>query len=97
MITKHNPPGGESQGADKSYDGSGSSIPSPANIEAACTAYVVLLIIPRDTILRKPYMSLHSAQQALQRAQDRGQLAHLVLCKLEPAAADIDIDGGDRR
>jgi hypothetical protein len=35
--------------------------------------------------VRKPYMSLHSAQQALQRAQDRGQQAHLVTADLELA------------
>jgi hypothetical protein len=56
---------------------------------------VVLLVTPRDKILRRPYLSLHSAQQALQRAQKRGQQAHLVLAKLTPVAvADLaDLDG----
>jgi hypothetical protein len=58
---------------------------------------MVLLVTPCDKIMRKPYMSLHSAQQALQRAQDRGQPACLVLCRLEPVTvADLDIGGGDQ-
>jgi hypothetical protein len=61
------------------------------DIESACSAYVVLLITPRDKILRKPYLSLHSEQQALQRAQDRGQAAYLVLCRLEPVTADLEL------
>jgi hypothetical protein len=71
--------------------------PDEASISAACAAYVVLLITPRGKILRKPYLSLHSAQQALQRAHDRGQQAHLVLCWLEPVGvADLDLGGGDQ-
>jgi hypothetical protein len=71
--------------------------PDEASISAACAAYVVLLITPRGKILRKPYLSLHSAQHALQRAQKRGQDAFLVLCKLMPAGiADLDLDGGDQ-
>jgi hypothetical protein len=63
------------------------------HILAAASAYVVILVTPTGRHLRKPYLSLHSAQQALQRAQDRGQPAHLVLCRLEPVGADLDLDG----
>jgi hypothetical protein len=65
------------------------SVPTAADI---ADAYIVVLITPRDKILRKPYMSLHGAQQALRRARKRGQPAELVLCRLVPVAADLDID-----
>jgi hypothetical protein len=78
-----------------STDPAEASVTRAADIEAACTAYVVLVITPRDKILRRPYLSLHSAQQALQRAHDRGQTAHLVLCRLEPVGV-ADLDGGDQ-
>ena len=84
-----------------------SSIVNPAPMTAtdatslptAVPAYLVLLVGRSGTQLRKPYLSLHSAEQALRRAQVRGQQAHLVLCKLAPVAvADLgDLDGGDRR
>jgi hypothetical protein len=56
---------------------------------------VVLLITPRGKYSRHVYLSLHSAQLALQRAHDRGQQAHLILAKLTPVAvADLtDLDG----
>jgi hypothetical protein len=41
-------------------------------------------------------MSLHSAEAALRRAQDRGQPAYLVLCRLEPIMiADLELNCGD--
>jgi hypothetical protein len=43
--------------------------------------------------VRKPYLSLHSAQAALQRAQERGQQCYLVLCRVEPLSADLDLTG----
>jgi hypothetical protein len=80
-----------------STDLAAASVTQAADVEAACTAYVVILVTPRDKLLRKPYLSLHSAQQALRRAQDRGQAAHLVLCKLEPVTvADLDLGGGEQ-
>ena len=54
---------------------------SRSGIEAACTAFVVVLITPRDKYVRRVYLSLHSAQAALLRAVDRGQPAELVLCR----------------
>jgi hypothetical protein len=63
---------------------------------AVCDIYVVLLVGRSGNYLRKPYLSLHSAQQALARAQDRGQECHLVLARLVPVAADLDLDGGAR-
>jgi hypothetical protein len=56
---------------------------------------MVLLVGRNGAFLRKPYMSLHSAQAALQRAQRRGQQAYLVLCELTPVlVADLGVDGG---
>ncbi len=73
--------------------------PTAADIEGACSVYIVLLVSPRGTFVKRPYMSLHFAQAGLRRAQDRGQEAHLVLAKLTPVAvADlVDLDGGDQR
>jgi hypothetical protein len=80
-----------------STDLAAASVMQAADVVAACTAYVVILVTPRDKLLRKPYLSLHSAQQVLRRAQDRGQAAHLVLCKLEPVTvADLDLGGGEQ-
>jgi hypothetical protein len=60
------------------------------SISAAASAYLVLLVGRSGNYLRRPYRSLHSAQQALQRAQKRGQVAYLVLCELRPVAvADL--------
>ena len=63
------------------------------DIESACTACIVLLVSRSGKRLRKPYLSLHSAQAALQRAQERGQPARLVLCRLVPVAADLELTG----
>jgi hypothetical protein len=92
--TPQGQPSPDNQAATTQLDGS--SIPAPADIEAACTAYMVLLVSARGTYLRKPYMSLHNAEAALRRAQDRGQSAYLVLCKLTPVGTDLYIDGGDQ-
>jgi hypothetical protein len=73
------------------------TLPPAADITALCQAYVVLLVGRSGNYVRKPYVSLHSAQQALQRAQDRGQHAHLVLCRLTPITADLGPDGGDQQ
>ena len=89
------PPGGQPRGAEEKApdDGlSGATLPFAADIT---DAYIVVLITPRDKILRRPYLSLHSAQQALQRARKRGQPAELVLCRLVPVAADLA--GGDQQ
>jgi hypothetical protein len=54
------------------------------------SGYIVVLITPYDTTLRRPYLSLHSAQQALQRAKSRGLQARLILCELRAVTADLD-------
>jgi hypothetical protein len=57
-------------------------------------AYIVIVVSPYGQPRRRPYLSLHSASQAVQRAHKRGLDADLVLCKLTPiGAADLDLDG----
>jgi hypothetical protein len=84
MIRSDNPLGGESQGADKSYDGSDSSISLSAD------AYCVIVVSPYGNPRRRLYLSLHHATEAVRRAHAKGQPAHMVLCRLEPVAADLD-------
>jgi hypothetical protein len=69
------------------------SVPSTADIAAACQAYAVLLLTPAGKYRRRVFLSLHSATAAVQRAQDKGQRAHLVLCRLVPVAPDLDLGG----
>jgi hypothetical protein len=79
--------GSEDQAATKQLD--------EPSLAKTVPAYLVLLLGRNGNHLRKPYLSLHSAQQALERAHDRGQIAHLILCRLMPVAvADLaDLDG----
>jgi hypothetical protein len=86
MITKHNPAGDDSRGADKSCDGSSTSIPPAADIPA----YVVLLVTRYGMPRRRVYLDLGHARKAVERAHAQGRQAWLVLCKLEPVAADLD-------
>ena len=77
-----------------SGDGVSSPIlPQPADIESACQAYVVLLATPTGKYRRRVFLSLHSATAAIRRAKDKGQPARMVLCKLVPVAADLDLGG----
>jgi hypothetical protein len=57
------------------------------------SAYCVLAHTPYDRPRRRLFLSLHSAVQAVQRARKRGLQAELILCKLEPVQADLDVDG----
>jgi hypothetical protein len=50
---------------------------------------VVIVVSPYGQPRRRPYLSLHHATQAVQRAHAKGQPARLVLCKLEPVAGDL--------
>jgi len=86
VITNSNPPGGDSQGADKSFGGSGASLP-------ALPAYVVLAITRFGRPYRRLYLSLDHAQKAVERAKTQDRPARLVLCRLEPVVADLDLGG----
>jgi len=56
--------------------------------------YVVILITKYGMPRRKVYLDLGHARTAVARAEAKGQPARLVLVKLEPIAADPDLDGG---
>jgi hypothetical protein len=64
-----------------------------ADIEALCAGFVVVLHTPADQYRRRVYLSLHSAEKALARAQARGQRCWLVLCELRPVGADLELGG----
>jgi hypothetical protein len=68
-------------------------LPPAADIASACQAYAVLLLTPAGKYRRRVFLSLHSATAAVQRAQDKGQPVRLILCRLVPVAADLDLDG----
>jgi hypothetical protein len=90
------PPGGQPRGAVDEAPGdglSGATLPPAADIATACQAYVVLLLTPAGKYRRRVFLSLHSATAAIQRAQDKGQPARMVLCQLVPVAPDLDLGG----
>jgi hypothetical protein len=66
------------------------SLPTVADI-----AYVVVVVSPYGQPRRHPYLSLHHATAALQRAKAKGQPARMLLCRLEPVTADLDLDSGE--
>jgi hypothetical protein len=60
----------------------------------AIPGYVVLAITRFGRPYRRLYLSLDHAQKAVARAKTQGRPARLVLCRLEPVSADLDLDGG---
>jgi hypothetical protein len=46
--------------------------------------YVVVVQVGEDRLRRRVYLNLPSAQRAVERAQDRGHEASVVLCQLQP-------------
>jgi hypothetical protein len=50
----------------------------------------VIVVSPYGNPRRRLYLSLHHATEAVRRAHAKGQPAHMVLCRLEPVAADLD-------
>ena len=67
----------------------GGMLVSPSLPTATDIAYVVVVVSPYGQPRRRPYLSLHHATAAVQRAEAKGQPARLVLCRLEPVAADL--------
>ncbi|MFY0406912.1 hypothetical protein [Solicola sp. PLA-1-18] len=49
---------------------------------------MVMFTVDEDTRTRRVYMSLHSAVRALERAEERGLTAKLMLCALVPVGGD---------
>jgi hypothetical protein len=69
------------------------SLPLTTDIETACDAYAVLVFTPAGKYRRRVFLSLHSATAAMQRALVKGQPARIVLCRLVPVTADLELDG----
>lgn len=51
-----------------------------------CRALVVLVTDKNGKYRRRLYLSLRSAEKAVQRARARGRDAHVILCRIEPVA-----------
>jgi hypothetical protein len=87
MITKHNPPGGESQGADKSIDSS-SLIPvtDPLDDLAAHVNGTFVVVVRAQGLWyrRRCFLSVSAAQKAARNAAERGYTVEVFLAKLKP-------------
>ena len=55
-------------------------------------AYIAVMVDRFGTPRRRPYLNLHHASAAVQRARTQGRQAWIVLCELRPVQADLDID-----
>jgi hypothetical protein len=55
-------------------------------------AYIAVMVDRFDTPRRRPYLNLHHASAAVQRARAQGRQAWIVLCALTPVQADLDLD-----
>jgi hypothetical protein len=64
-----------------------------ADIESACEAFAVVVVTPAGHYRRRIFLSLHSASGAAQRARAKGHPVSMVLCRLAPVAADLDLGG----
>lgn len=51
---------------------------------AAAAGYAVLVETGEGRYRRRLFLTLASAERAVERAEDRGQSAHLVLCQIVP-------------
>jgi hypothetical protein len=60
-------------------------------------AYVAVMVDRFGTPRRRPYLNLHHASAAVQRARAQGRQAWIVLCELRPVQPDLDLDGGDQQ
>lgn len=90
-LGKSERPGGDS-GAFEDHQGAG-SIPivavNPDDLTYYGRALVVLVEDKNGKYRRRLYLSLRSAERAVERANARGADARLVLCRLEP------VEGGE--
>ena len=59
-------------------------------LAALCEAFVVVVEVPGEKYVRRVFLSLHRAIQAVERAQARGRSAWMLLCKLVPVPADLE-------
>jgi hypothetical protein len=71
----------------------GAIVSELADTESACEAFVVLVFTPAGQYRRRVFLSLHGATAAVQRARAKGQSARMVLRRLVPVTADLDLIG----
>lgn len=62
------------------------STPSDAAVRAAVSGYAVLVDTGEGRYRRRLFLTLASAERAVDRARDRGKYAYLVLVTLTPTA-----------
>lgn len=66
---------------------------SLGDLASVCEAYAVVVITEQPEgeprYARRLYLSLHSAEKAVRRAEFRGRRAALVLCQLTPVQGDL--------
>jgi hypothetical protein len=62
-----------------------------SSLSEAADAFVVVVLSSHGNPRRRVYLSLSHATAAVQRAQKRGVRAGMVLCRLVPVAADLDL------
>jgi len=66
------------------------SVTPSTDVIALCEAFVVAVEVPGEKYVRRVFLSLHRAIQAVERAQARGRSAWMLLCKLVPVPADLE-------
>jgi hypothetical protein len=96
MSQTSNRPGAADSGPIRSQSLAGGGISAPSSLPAAAdyaSAYIAVMVDRFETPRRTPYLNPHHATQAVPRAQTQGRQAWLILCKLEPVQAVLDIDG----
>ena len=81
-------PSSDNQAAAKQLDAS--ILPRALDV---APAYIAVMVDRFGTPRRRPYLNFHHASKAVQRAQTQGRQAWLILCKLEPITASLDVDG----
>jgi hypothetical protein len=75
------------EGGSKTIAAVNTIIPTADFVPAYIAVMVDLFGIPR----RRPYLNLHHASAAVQRARAQGRQAWLILCELRPVTADLDL------
>jgi hypothetical protein len=76
-------------GSEKTIAAVNDSLPNAADIADFVPAYIAVMVDRFGTPRRRPYMNLHHASRAVQRARAQGRQAWLILCRLEPVTGDL--------
>lgn len=83
-----------------SLEGVADAAPILGDLAAVREAYVIAVVTETTPVdgadparSRRTYLSLHSATKAVRRAEQRGQRAALILCRLVPVQGDLESAG----